>query len=70
MKWRPEGWKNPFDGLPAYPTEAGERIFETIFEAGADAILEALKKDGWYLTKSAYSLRADNPTEQITIEIP
>ena len=37
-KWRPEGWKNP------YRNKAGcwERL---VYERGADAILEALKKD-------------------------
>ena len=33
-RWRPEGWKNPHQGLPT----------DEIFEAGADAMLEALKK--------------------------
>ena len=41
---RLEGWKNQFKGLPEYPTIAGERVFETIFEAGADAMLEGLSK--------------------------
>ena len=41
---RPPNWKNTFKGLPEYPTMAGEGVFETIFEAGADAYEELLKK--------------------------
>lgn len=38
--WRPEGWKNPHQGLPT----------DEIFEAGADALLEALKKRSAFLS--------------------
>lgn len=40
MSWRPEGWENPH-------TDAGR--FGS-FEAGADAMLEALKKKGAWMT--------------------
>jgi hypothetical protein len=49
-KWRPEGWKNPYltiqearelyGGLP-FKYNPEERV---AFEAGADAMLEAIKK--------------------------
>ena len=46
MNWRPEGWKNPHSG------KAPELVFpqccimleEGAFEAGADAMLEALER--------------------------
>lgn len=39
MSWRPEGWKNPHTDLAS-----------ATFEAGADAILEALKEKGVFMT--------------------
>ena len=39
-KWRPPNWNNVFKGMPLIPQMAGEGVFETIFEAGADAMWE------------------------------
>lgn len=48
-KWRPEGWENPYKDLdqkeevtPTYTAVAF--LMNTAFELGADAMLEALKK--------------------------
>jgi len=46
--WRPEGWKNPHQGLPT----------DEIFEAGADALLKALKKKGAWMTPEQMKLLA------------
>jgi len=49
MSWRPEGWENPF-------TEDKHNDFESVddsYEAGADAMLEALKGDGLNVDISA-----------------
>lgn len=46
--WRPEGWKNPHQGLPTVE----------IFEAGADALLEALKEKGAWMTPEQMKLLA------------
>lgn len=50
--WRPEGWKNPYfrsgdfgDGQISW----NEQPEFSTFEAGADAMLEALKKEATYL---------------------
>lgn len=56
VQWRPEGWKNPHspDGsgtfLPSDPDQ--------IFEAGADAILKALKEKGAWMTPEQMRLLA------------
>lgn len=44
--YRPEGWKNPYpkDGR-AVPENIPWRILYEVFEAGADAILKALRDD-------------------------
>lgn len=44
MRRRPKNWENPFKGLPAKPSNAGEGIFEAIYEAGADAMLKVNNK--------------------------
>lgn len=41
MSWRPDGWRNPFPELEGV----------SLFEAGADAILEALKNKGFWLPR-------------------
>jgi len=46
--WRPEDWQNPHN-----PDDSGTHLPsdpDQIFEAGADAMLEALKAEGWYST--------------------
>ena len=40
MSYRPEGWENPYDNHGAVLKEMGNEI---AFEAGADAMLKALK---------------------------
>ena len=45
--WRPEGWKNPFVGRPRNMVMTTDySISRDIFEAGADAMLEALRGMG------------------------
>jgi hypothetical protein len=39
-EWRPEGWVNPY----LQQDDAGNYIDSKVFDAGADAILEALRK--------------------------
>jgi len=46
--WRPEGWKNPHQGLPT----------DEIFEAGADAMLKTLKEKGAWMTPEQMKLLA------------
>jgi len=45
-KWRPPDWKN--DWMPRF----GEQYWA--YEVGADAMLEALKKEGKYIDASKY----------------
>ena len=45
--WRPEGWDNPY---PQEGEETGTYWTELVFEEGADAMLESLKKDGTHQT--------------------
>jgi hypothetical protein len=47
MSWRPEGWKNPHTDLA-----------RDTFEAGADAILDALKNKGAWMTPEQMKLLA------------
>ncbi len=47
--WRPEGWSNPASGDPYDDYGNG-------FEAGADAMLEALKVKGTYLTGKGWTV--------------
>jgi rubrerythrin len=49
MSWRPEGWKNPHTKTPqSYAA----------FEAGADGMVEALKKKGAWMTPDQMKLLA------------
>ncbi|KKM99787.1 hypothetical protein LCGC14_1144370 [marine sediment metagenome] len=43
---RPEGWKNPYPYNPE-PTSKLPNTAYNAFEAGADAMLEGLKKEAW-----------------------
>lgn len=54
MSWRPEGWKNTHEYLgyisrePVFDIMTGEKVItqhEKIFEDGAEAMLEALRKN-------------------------
>lgn len=54
---RPKGWENPYssDKVSSYPTKDGTYLSYNphmdeydSFEAGADAMLEGLKKEGRY----------------------
>lgn len=55
--WRPsEGWKNPYDyeGYAVVDSDSADVAYflearHIAFEAGADAIIEVLKKEGWRL---------------------
>jgi len=42
--WRPDNWVNPYEELLRYETNLDNH--RTAFEAGADAILEALREYG------------------------
>lgn len=47
--WRPENWKNPFVNPIYYDllmTKETLEDFKQTFEAGADAMLKALREDG------------------------
>lgn len=49
-RWRPDGWKNPYRsetyGKEVDPQHFGFNTWDGgVFETGADAILEALRKD-------------------------
>lgn len=60
-KWRPEGWKNPYaDSTKTYGFEnhAPVRVAFDTFEEGADAILEALKENGAWMTPEQMKLLA------------
>ena len=46
MNWRPETWKNPYQHAASIPQNKFFNRDYDIYEAGADAILEALKKTG------------------------
>ena len=41
-KWRPEGWENPYPRPSTYPPLT--ETYRSAFEAGADAMLDALFK--------------------------
>jgi len=55
MSWRPEGWKNRFSIASGADPADGERFID--YEAGADAMLGALKKRGIDLRVYADHLR-------------
>lgn len=56
MKWRPSDWKNPhrsrtirtqyLDGIVITEPRDDEAVHAMIYEAGADAVLEALRATG------------------------
>jgi hypothetical protein len=52
--WRPEGWENPFDYTlcDGNVTVRANPDITKAYEAGADAMLEALRKDGLHVTTS------------------
>jgi hypothetical protein len=52
-KWRPEEWKNPYKNV----TFVGQSL-ANIFEEGADAVLETLKKKGAWMTPEQMKLLA------------
>ena len=51
--WRPEGWENPHTQLGP-----GFDLAHTAFEAGADAMLKALKEKGVWMTPEQMKLLA------------
>ena len=46
-KWRPEGWGNPYR-KDTTMTSTRDGAKHRVFEAGADAMLEGLKKEGTF----------------------
>ena len=58
--WRPRDWKNPYPESLYYGTlPVG---LHSIFEAGADAMLEVLRKQGTVI-------RNNSPEDKITVAI-
>lgn len=57
MNWRPKDWRNPHPGiyLPTNDFIYSEHDLHREFEAGADTILEALKKRGRHMKKGEHS---------------
>ncbi len=50
--WRPEGWdKAPLEILALSPEKIKRMLITDAYEAGADAMLEGLKKEGEYKPK-------------------
>lgn len=56
MSWRPEGWKNPFSIAGGADPADGQRYVD--YEDGANAILEALKEKGAWMTPEQMKLLA------------
>ena len=54
MNWRPKGWKNLWDKQPSDCLATPSPVWE----AGADAMLEALKAKGAYMTPEQMRLLA------------
>lgn len=57
--YRPEGWENPYhESYRGYSLVDGKRLpnvmGHSIFEAGADAMLEGLKKDAYAHIRNEY----------------
>ena len=60
--YRPDNWKKPYmvptpsllDLSTAERTDATRHLMNDAYEAGADAMLEALKKEGKYIDASKY----------------
>ena len=48
--WRPKDWDNPY----LQQDDKGDYIDNRVFEAGANAMLEALEKEGHYIDASKY----------------
>ena len=70
MSWRPEGWipKISFEEITHLKPSLVSMMTEKeckIYEAGADAMLEALKKDGVHFKKGEWTddatFEVDNP---------
>ena len=57
MSYRPGGWKNRYkpmaDREPHWPIQVRIQALETAFEAGADAMIEALKAKGLHFEKAS-----------------
>ena len=54
MSYRLEGWVNPYPrGSMAQPENIPELVLYDLYEAGADAMLEALRKDGKYFGRGS-----------------
>jgi len=50
--WRPTDWENPANNAASHG-DSGAAEFANGFEAGADAMLEALKKGAGQITESS-----------------
>ena len=72
MSWRPENWEDVRFYACMNLTEGGgtyKNIYE-VFEAGADAMLEVLKKEGWKLEgESVIPARGSCPEIHIQEEL-
>jgi len=56
-KWRPEGWQTLKPKHTVLHCLHPDSCVATAFEAGADAMLEALRKKGGHVTKEVYPLQ-------------
>ena len=67
-KWRPEGWRDKFKADSNTSIIVENSILcnaETIFEAGADAMLEALIKSEAYISVREDGIHIVLPTELV-----
>jgi hypothetical protein len=69
MSWRPVGWdkkvtKHNLTGFIVMSRMSSLTDHELSFEAGADAMLEALKKDGTHFDKNEWTDDASFQTDE------
>ena len=50
--WRPDDWGNKYEGCEKKEIDWTDEDIQKAFEYGADAMLEALKKEGKYVDAS------------------
>ncbi len=70
-KWRPEGWNTAYmDYFSSPQADAGKQHLRDrgFFDAGADAILEGLKSEGIYVTRSILGADINNKYGHFKLE--
>jgi hypothetical protein len=58
MNWRPEGWDSSKAPSTQFEADSAHEMLQKVFEAGADAMLEALKSKGAWMTPEQMKLLA------------